>query len=157
MNATPTTTKTGVLLQISDGIDIPENFIGMGASEEIDHDHRELPWPLDDNSVLVLRAIRVAEHVQPYMFIDWMNEAWRVMHPGGQLVIITPYGGSPPWWADPLSCNGLTEETPLFFDPEHKSQLWERYKPRPWRIEKGGTTWHREGNLQIALRKRSEQ
>lgn len=148
MSASPSLAEAaGLLVQIG-GSGQP-NFVDL--SDDLGHDHQMLPWPLPDESVLTLVVTNAAEHVDPGCFLAWMDEAWRVLKPDGQLALVTPYAGSPAWWADPLARNGLTEATPWFFDPEHRSGMWQRYKPCPWRSER--VTWHQQGNLELVLRK----
>lgn len=143
---------TGILLQIGGGQHKQPSYLDL--EEDLGHNHLHRPWPIGDESVLTLVVTQAAEHVPPSDCVDWMNECWRVLKPGGRLQIVTPYGGSPPWLADPLAQWTITEMTPLWFDPEHPSSLWERYRPRPWKQEK--VSWHRQGNLEIVLRKRAE-
>jgi len=143
----------GLLVQIGGGESRQPHFVGLEPGAEIDHDHRDVPWPLEDGSVLTLVVTNAAEHVEPRNFLGWFDEAWRVLKQNGQIAIVTPYAGSPAWWADPLAVQGLTEATPWYFDPEHSTGLWERYKPRPWKQER--VTFHRQGNLEIVMRKRA--
>lgn len=81
-----------------------------------------------------------------------MDEIWRVLKPGGQFAFVVPYAGSPGFWQDPTHCNGITEATMYYFDPEHESQLYKIYKPKPWKIEM--LTFKPEGNLECVLSKR---
>lgn len=65
---------------------------------------QETPWPTEDNSVEAIRASHVMEHVpagQPR--IDVLNEAHRVLRPGGVFEIIVPDCLAGTWhaWADP--------------------------------------------------------
>jgi len=46
------------------------------------------PWPLPDNSVGVIRAFDALEHLRDP--VHTMNEAWRVLAPGGFLLTHTP-------------------------------------------------------------------
>src|SRR2546421_152960 len=40
------------------------------------------------------------------VFLRFMDECWRIMKPGGQLMITTPYAGSFGFWQDPTHING---------------------------------------------------
>lgn len=56
-------------------------------------------WPFEDNSVSVLTAYHVLEHVA-----DWaafFKEAWRVLAPGGTVSLQLPYGASIDGMAEP--------------------------------------------------------
>ena len=63
----------------------------------------EEPWPLDDSSVGILRAHDAVEHLKDP--VHTMNEAYRVLAPGGFLMIHTP----------------STDGRGAFCDPTHKS------------------------------------
>lgn len=53
---------------------------------------QETPWPTGDNTVDTIRASHVLEHIPAGMDdrVRVMNEAWRVMCPGGHFNIIGP-------------------------------------------------------------------
>lgn len=59
----------------------------------------EKPWPFEDNSVGVLRAYHVLEHL--HNTIHFFNEAYRVLAPGGFLLIEVPSTNGPGAWSDP--------------------------------------------------------
>lgn len=57
------------------------------------------PWPLETSSVGVIRAHDALEHLcDP---IHTMNEAYRVLAPGGFLLTLTPSTDGPGAWCDP--------------------------------------------------------
>jgi glycosyltransferase involved in cell wall biosynthesis len=56
-------------------------------------------WPLEDNSVGVLRAHDAIEHLKDP--IHTMNEAWRVLRHGGFMMIIVPSTDGAGAWCDP--------------------------------------------------------
>lgn len=45
---------------------------------------------LPDSSVPAITAIQVVEHLSPPLFIQWLKEIYRVLHPGGILLFETP-------------------------------------------------------------------
>lgn len=57
------------------------------------------PWPLADNSVGVIRAHDAIEHLRDPIHV--MNEAWRVLAPGGFFLIMVPSTSGPGAWCDP--------------------------------------------------------
>lgn len=134
------------------GIDI-QKFPGV----DIVHDIETYPWPLPNECVSLAVASHIVEHINPakFGFINWMNECWRVMKPGGELMIATPYAGSPGYWWDPTHVNGCTEVTWTYFDPTHESKFWEFYKPKPWKIKTN--LWNMNGNLEVVLIKLKDE
>lgn len=86
-------------------------------------------------------------------FIRFMDEAWRILKPKGQLIAALPYGGSTGFWQDPTHINGCNEITWAYFDPlEAGGLLYKIYKPKPWKIIMN--TWQQNGNMEIILEKR---
>lgn len=59
-----------------------------GPGIDLVHDLDQLPWPIEDGSVLDIQARDVFEHVNDP--IGFMTECYRVLVPGGQLWIRTP-------------------------------------------------------------------
>lgn len=118
------------------------------------YDLERYPWPLDSDSVLQAFAGFVVARVNParFGFIAFMNEVHRLLVPGGELTIVTYYGMNARYQADPAACNPVTEATFYHFDPEHRSNLWLRYQPEPWRIV--SLTWSNDGNIEVCIAKR---
>ena len=157
--------KTGIRLDIGCGENKQPGFIGIDYRKlpgvDIVHDLEKFPWPIKSNSVLIAIASHVVEHIQPThgIFIDFMNEVWRVLVPDGEFAIVTPYGGSPGYWQDPTHINGVTENTLRYFDPLDKptgGALYRIYEPAPWLIKPGTLSLKKEGNLEVVLIKRRD-
>jgi SAM-dependent methyltransferase len=80
-------------------------------------DLNEMAWPMDDKSCDVVMALDVIEHVrQPLEYI--MGELWRILRPGGQLMLRVPAWDSSVGWRDPQHVRLFTEETFAYFDPD---------------------------------------
>lgn len=58
---------------------------------DVRHDLNVTPWPWRDNSFVHVSAIHVVEHLNS--LVSFMNEAWRVLQPGGSLYLETPQAG----------------------------------------------------------------
>jgi hypothetical protein len=117
---------------------------------DIIHDLEVFPWPLPDNCASRMLCSHLIEHIKPWLTIDFLNECWRIMRPDGQLLIATPYAGSPRFWQDPTHCHGWLEATPQYFDCDYP--LWDVYRPRCWKLELNN--WQPYGDLNVILAKR---
>lgn len=120
-------------------------------------DLEAFPWPFPDNCANLLVASQLVEHINPHkgIFIKFMDEAWRVLGPGGQFMIATPYGGSSAYLQDPSHINPCTDMTWAYFDPLDETtggKLYENYRPKPWKIV--ANSWYTNGNLEVVLEKR---
>lgn len=155
----------GIQLDIGCGGAKQKGFIGMDVRDisgivDIVHDWNDIPWPLPNDCVRTAIASHVIEHINPadFGFINFMNEVWRIMKPGGQFAIVTPYGGSPGFWQDPTHINGCNEATWAYFDPIpgqwSEGGLYTIYRPKPWQVE--NLAWNTIGNIEVLLRKRKE-
>jgi SAM-dependent methyltransferase len=154
--------KSGIRLDIGCGANKTPTFVGMDYRKlpgvDIVHDIEKTPWPLPDESVLTAVASHVLEHINPHggIFMNVMDEVWRVLKPGGQFGFVVPYAGSPPYWQDPTHVNGITETTLLYFDPEAEGgNLYGIYNPKPWRIQM--CTFDINGFLEVVLVKRPDK
>lgn len=147
--------KTGICLDIGAGENPQKGFVAMDKRKlpgiDIVHDLEVFPYPLEDESCLTIVGSHIIEHIKPWLTIDFFNELWRIMKPGGQLVLSTPYAGSPGYWQDPTHCNGFNEATLQYFDPFYP--LWQIYKPKPWKLAPGFPVWQVTGNMEILMSK----
>lgn len=119
--------KSGIRLDIGCGKGKQKDFVGMDvrAVEGVDivHNLEESPWPIPDDSCLVVLASHILEHIKPWKFMDpaggkcVMGEIWRVLKADGQLLVSCPYGVGPGFVQDPTHCNPINEATLQYFDP----------------------------------------
>lgn len=150
--------KQGYRLDIGCGANKQQGFVGIDYHQygdvDIVHDIEKTPWPLESESVLVATSSHVLEHIEPHggVFIEVMNEVWRVLKKDAQFAFVVPYAGSPGYYQDPTHCNAISEATLYYFDPLHESNLYQFYEPAPWAIEM--SAYKPEGNLEVVLRKR---
>jgi len=149
----------GIRLDIGCGNDKQKGFVGLDKRPlpevEIVHDLEIFPYPLPDECCLIIVGSHIIEHIKPWLTIDLFDELWRIMQPGGELLLATPYAGSRPFWQDPTHCNGFSETTFQYFDS--KSPLYGIYKPKPWNIRAGFPVWQANGNLEIIMEKAAEE
>lgn len=123
---------------------------------DIVHDIETYPWPIPSGCAEIVVGSHIAEHINPAKlgFIHWMNEIWRVLKPGGQLMLALPYGVSFGYVQDPSHVNPCNEATWYYFDPEHQSGFYRFYQPKPWKIER--CLFDLEGFMEVVLIKREE-
>lgn len=153
--------KSSIKLDIGCGDNKPgPDWVGLDIRKlpgvDIVQDVEKFPWPLPDECVSLALASHLVEHIEPHggTFINFMDEVWRIMKPGGEFMIATPYAGSPGYWQDPTHCNPCNEATWYYFDPMHESAYFYIYKPKPWKIKE--SIWHSTGNMEVVLFKRKE-
>ncbi len=150
------TNEKGVSLDIGCGDIHAPGFLGLdivpSPSVDIVWNAEKLPYPIPASSVSVLLVSHLVEHLKPWLFIDIMNEWWRIAKPNAQLVISTPYAGSPAYWQDPTHVAGFNEKTFAYFDPFERHSgglLYKVYRPLPWKIKQ--QHWDMSGNLEVEL------
>jgi hypothetical protein len=149
----------GISLDLGAGDIQQEGFIGIDKTPspyvDICMDLEELPYKdIPDECASLLMAGQIVEHLKPWLFIDIMNEWWRITKLGGQLMIGTPYAGSLGFWQDPTHVHGFNELSFKYFDPLDATwgnAFYSIYKPKPWKLEKN--LWSNTGNLEILLTK----
>lgn len=120
-------------------------------------DLESFPWKVPSETFNTAVSNHVVEHINPShgIFINFMNEAWRILKPGGEFIIGCPYATSSGMFRDPTHCNFINEETWSYFDPDdqlYRGGLYHIYSPLPWRIKIN--TWHTTGNMEVVLVKR---
>lgn len=121
-------------------------------------DLEKFPWCVPSESFDTAVCNHVIEHIQPThgIFIEFMNEAWRILKPGGNIMIGAPYATSVGMFRDPTHVNFINEETWSYFDPFdqlYNGSLYHIYSPLPWLIKIN--TWHTSGNIEVVLVKRN--
>jgi len=152
--------NAGIKLDIGCGRNKQPGFVGLDMFDypgvDIVQDIEVTPWPLPDECVLTAVASHVLEHVNPHkgVFINVMNEIWRILKPHGQFAFVVPYAESHGMMQDPTHCNFINETTMHYFDPLQPSQLYQFYQPKPWKIK--FQAMNRAGILEVMLEKRED-
>lgn len=149
--------KQGIKLDIGCGNNKQAGFIGMDIrtlpTVDIIHDVESIPYPLPNECCETVLVSHLVEHICPKIFVDVMNEWWRITRPHGQLWISCPYGRSYGFYQDPTHCNPIVEATWSYFTPYHA--LYGIYTPKPWRIERNA--WFEHGNMEVIMSKMTEE
>lgn len=86
-------------------------------------------WPFEDNSVSVIRANDVFEHLKDPIFT--MKECWRVLKPGGFLIGQVPSTDGRGAFQDPTHCSFWNENS--FFYYTNKN--WAKYIDTPVKFQ----------------------
>lgn len=153
--------KSVVNIQLGGGEDAPRNFINVDIRDipqvDIVWDLEKTPWPFPDNCADMLVASHLVEHINPHkgVFINFMDEAWRIAKVGAEFLISTPFAGSYGYYQDPTHVNPCNDATFWYFDPlKNHGSLYRVYKPKPWKIK--AEAWDMQGNLEVLLVKRKE-
>jgi SAM-dependent methyltransferase len=88
-----------------------------------------LDWPIEDNSVGVLRAFHIVEHLRDP--IHTMNEAYRVLAPGGFMFIDVPSTDGRGAFQDPTHCSWWNENSFGYYtDKSQAVYIQPQYKGR---------------------------
>ena len=145
--------KTGIQLDIGCGGNKQKGFTGMDKRKlfgvDIVHDLEVFPYPIEDNSCMVIIGSHIVEHIKPWLMLDFMNELWRIMQVDGKLLLSMPYGVSDGYIQDPTHCNPCNMATWQYFD--NRFPLYNIYRPSPWKIEEGFPVWQANGNMEVIL------
>ena len=148
--------RGGIVLEV--GSAIPEKEpstvrIGHRGDVGVDivHDLAKLPYPLPDGCCLSIIARNAVEHVDRANrgLIRTMDEWWRLLRPNGRLMISSLYGDQ--YARDPGACSPVTENTWMYFLPDHESHLWQRYRPKPWKMI--ACAFNTIGTIELVLQK----
>lgn len=120
-------------------------------------DLESFPWAVPSESFNTIICNHVIEHINPSKggFLNFMNEAWRILRPNGEFLISAPYATSPGMFRDPTHINFINEETFSYFSPDdnlYNGSLYHIYSILPWKIKI--LTWNMTGNLECSLIKR---
>lgn len=130
------------MLNLGAGNDILEGAINhdrIAHRPEIDlvWDLNFLPWPWDDALFDLVNARAVLEHLDIDL-ITSVNEIWRIMKPGGRLVLKLPYWAHNNSYMDPTHRWFAALETPTVFDPDTPyGAKYSFYTERKWKVVKG--------------------
>ena len=131
MNKRLLKSKMGIKLDIGCGSSKQKGFVGMDIRKvngvDIVHDCTKFPYPIPDNSCLQILMSHMWEHIEPRHRINLMNELWRIMKDGGQLLLGAPYYLSFGAYQDPTHYPCPNEATFTYFDPGYP--LYRIYQP----------------------------
>ena len=159
--------KPGFFLDIGCGRNKQQGFVGMDAQllpgVDLVWDVNVHPWPLEDETVKMAMCSHLIEHIPSVAFIDgktrnlfieFMDEVWRILVPEGEFAIAYPHGSSQGFLQDPTHVHAMNESTWCYFDPLHPTHFYQFYQPKPWKIK--SLSWNPVGNCEVVLIKRMD-
>lgn len=116
-----------------------------------------LPWPVETASFNKIISLHVFEHLRPWKceVRDWLDECYRILVPGGQLVMAMPPWNSESMWTNPTHHKPFAVHTFDFWDlsthfgQNYGAWMWGEGYDKWWKIERAEDT----GQLEFILRK----
>ena len=120
------------------------------------HDHvnlawdlNEIPWPVPEESYHWIVAMDVLEHLNS--FLDFFNEAWRVLDKGGRAMIQTVSWRHENAWRDPTHVRPYHVDSFRYLDPDtFWGKTFSMYTDKKWKV----LTVQDTGNIWVELEKR---
>ena len=113
------------------------------------------PWSLEDNSYDVAIATHIVEHIPHHIVLNgqfvhrhpdyqdgwfaWFGNLWRIMKPGGEVYILSPYGFSNAGMSDPTHTRYLTLATFNYFDAPTNDSPFEYRMAQRWYVDMSGS------------------
>jgi SAM-dependent methyltransferase len=120
--------KLPIKISLGAGTEPEEGFVNVDIVQlegiDVVHNLMQYPWPFEDSSAEYIKAKDIIEHMATHLpdgrssLIAFIEEAHRILQPGGTLWIQTPAHNAPFLWIDPTHVRGYHEESFDFFDPE---------------------------------------
>lgn len=110
-------------LDIACGQNKTPGFFGVDIANlpdvDLVWDLEKFPWPFPDNSVDEAVCNHYIEHTKD--LIAFMNEVYRILRPGAQILIRAPYYNSMRAWQDPTHIRAISEATFLYYNKEWRT------------------------------------
>ncbi len=107
-------------LEIACGQNKPEGYFGIDIADtpqtDLVYDLENFPWPIPDNSVDEAACSHYIEHTKD--IIKFMEEVYRILKPGGKILIRAPYYNSVRGWQDPTHTRLISEATFLYYNKD---------------------------------------
>jgi SAM-dependent methyltransferase len=97
------------------------DIVGLPGVQVV-HNLVFMPYPFADNQFEYIACYDVIEHLPPYspdwkpMIPAFITEMYRILQPGGTLLIRTPGHNAAFGWTDPTHVRLFTKESMDFFD-----------------------------------------
>jgi ubiquinone/menaquinone biosynthesis C-methylase UbiE len=100
-------------LNLGSGGDIDSRFVNLdrtkGQGADMAWDLENTPLPFTDGRFKCVVASHILEHIHNY--VELMNDLYRVMQPGGHLIVFVPYFTSTDAYGDPTHVRVFSEQS----------------------------------------------
>jgi predicted SAM-dependent methyltransferase len=105
-----------------------EDYIGVDIAKtpavDVVHDLNVYPWPFEAESVDEIYCSHYIEHIPHDIpgedkrdgLIQFMDECYRILKPGGKLFLVAPYGKSSRALGDPTHRRSIVDETFSYYN-----------------------------------------
>lgn len=128
--------------------DITRHRLGISVA----HDLRLLPWPWASDSADEIRLFDVLEHLPEVL--PAIDEAWRILGPGGVLHIRVPHYLHENAWIDPTHRRPFHVQSFDYGDPDTRwGSTYAFYTDRKWKVLSRDVV---DGNVLVSLRPRKD-
>lgn len=114
------------------------NLDRLKHRKEVDvvHNLNDLPWPFEDEQFDKVVALAIFEHLDIDL-LTCLDESWRILKPGGLLVIKLPIARNIKSWDDPTHRRPYTLLTLDYFCPDTQyGKKYKFYTDRKWKYVK---------------------
>lgn len=138
--------KEGLVLNLGAGNKVIDGAIPLDYPE---WDANTMAIPFEDNSVDMIHAYHVLEHIENILFL--MTEIRRVLKPGGHINIVVPYYNSHMQASDITHCHQFTERT---FEKLYTYAYYKKDKLEPMDICTNFIMGENEQNLALMIQLR---
>lgn len=109
-------------LNLGCGRDIKDGYVNVDRvarpGVDLTCDLNAARWPWDDGSVEEIVCADALQQMDSW--VAFLNEAYRVLQPGGQVVLTVPYYTSHRAWADPAAKHRFCEQAFLHASREYR-------------------------------------
>lgn len=126
------------VLDLGCGFKKRKNSVGVDFSEkyspDLVHDLNKFPYPFSDGSIDKIYMDNVLEHLESPLRV--MEELFRILKFGGDVIITVPYFRSVWAFIDPTHRNFFTVNSFYYYDPDHLLSKRYQYTNIRFKVDK---------------------
>jgi hypothetical protein len=93
---------------------------------DVAQDLEDIPWQWANEDVAVILAIDVFEHLHGDVQ-RWLDECWRILEPGGMLIMRLPHFSNHYSWRDPTHQRVFHPESFHYWCPDAPGTVWKDF------------------------------